>query len=224
MTRWVPPFAALAAAALLLVCAPGPAESVQTLRSPQVAADVTAPLVAAVALLAWALAAWLLVTALLTAGSRLPGWAGTAAGALLRRVAPAAVRRAVALALGVGVSVGGLGVSAASAATPFHGVAVMHSMDDTPRSTSSLDWPSGTARGPGPSAGGTGKPPGDVVVVRPGDTLWDLAAADLPTSAGPRDVAAAWPSWWSANREVIGEDPDRLLPGQRLEPPGPAPG
>lgn len=134
------------------------------------------------------------------------------------------MRRAVALALGVGMSVGGLGVSTASAAAPPPGVPVTQVVEGAPRPTTGLDWPSGAAQAPDPSAGADEPGGQDVVVVRPGDTLWDLAAAELPSSAGPRDIAAAWPSWWSANRDVIGEDPDLLLPGQRLDPPGPAPG
>jgi hypothetical protein len=34
-------------------------------------------------------------------------------------------------------------------------------------------------------------------------------------------VAAATHAWWQANVDVIGPDPDRLLPGQVLVPPDP---
>jgi nucleoid-associated protein YgaU len=57
------------------------------------------------------------------------------------------------------------------------------------------------------------------VVVRRGDSLWDLAARHLGPDASAADVAAAWPRWYAANRHVIGPDPDLLLPGQRLVPP-----
>jgi nucleoid-associated protein YgaU len=59
----------------------------------------------------------------------------------------------------------------------------------------------------------------DEVVVRRGDTLWDIAARQLGPDASAADVAAEWPRWHRANREVIGSDPDLLLPGQRLVPP-----
>lgn len=59
----------------------------------------------------------------------------------------------------------------------------------------------------------------DVVPVRPGDTLWTLAARHLGPGATAAEVADAWPRWWSANRDVIGGDPDLLLPGQLLRPP-----
>ncbi|EYR61827.1 peptidoglycan-binding protein, partial [Actinotalea ferrariae CF5-4] len=57
--------------------------------------------------------------------------------------------------------------------------------------------------------------------VRPGDTLWDLAAEQLGTAATDAEVAAAWPRWHEANREVIGPDPDVLVPGQVLTVPTP---
>ncbi|MGJ7440307.1 LysM peptidoglycan-binding domain-containing protein [Aquipuribacter sp. MA13-6] len=59
------------------------------------------------------------------------------------------------------------------------------------------------------------------VVVRAGDTLWDLAAEHLGPGATDDEVARAWPSWWQANRAVVGDDPDLLLPGQRLVVPAP---
>lgn len=57
------------------------------------------------------------------------------------------------------------------------------------------------------------------IVVRPGDCLWHLAARALGPAATPRQVADAWPTWWSANRAVIGDDPDLLRPGTTLLPP-----
>lgn len=72
---------------------------------------------------------------------------------------------------------------------------------------------------------------GRAVTVTSGDTLWSIAARALggdetPGGNVPRPrVAAAWPRWYAANRDVIGPDPDRLVPGQRLrvpERPGPA--
>jgi nucleoid-associated protein YgaU len=59
----------------------------------------------------------------------------------------------------------------------------------------------------------------DEVVVRRGDSLWDIAARHLGPDASAADVAAEWPRWHHANRAVIGADPDLLIPGQRLVPP-----
>ena len=60
------------------------------------------------------------------------------------------------------------------------------------------------------------------VVVRRGDTLWDLARRHLGGSATDAEVAAEWPRWHAANRAVIGDDADLLRPGQRLVPPAEA--
>jgi hypothetical protein len=59
------------------------------------------------------------------------------------------------------------------------------------------------------------------VVVRRGDTLWSIAARHLGSTATAAQVALEWPRWHAANRHVIGDDPDRLVPGQLLEPPSP---
>ena len=58
-----------------------------------------------------------------------------------------------------------------------------------------------------------------VVIVQPGDCLWRLAGRALGAAATPARTAAAWPTWWAANRSVIGDDPDLLMPGTRLVPP-----
>lgn len=58
-----------------------------------------------------------------------------------------------------------------------------------------------------------------VVVVRAGDTLWSIAAEHLGSDASARDVAAAWPAWFHANADEIGDDPDHIVPGQRLTVP-----
>ncbi|HEX5532435.1 MAG TPA: LysM peptidoglycan-binding domain-containing protein [Actinomycetales bacterium] len=57
------------------------------------------------------------------------------------------------------------------------------------------------------------------LVVRRGDTLWDICARHLSGDATDAEIAAEWPRWYQANRQVIGADPDRLQPGQRLSPP-----
>lgn len=81
-----------------------------------------------------------------------------------------------------------------------------------------------TPRADQPRAERTGAtPPHTAVVVRPGDTLWGLAERALHDRVGARPsaaaVAAAWPSWWAANREAVGTDPDLLLPGTALVAP-----
>lgn len=265
-----------AAAALLVLAAPSPAGAVQQLRSAGTATDPFGPVVAALSLLAWVLAGWLLSATLLTALGRLPGLAGCLAAAAARRIAPAVVRRAVEVALGLTVAAGVLGASpaAASPSAPAPAPpAALPSLDwagSDPARALDLDWPQPGAPAsaptappapptptptpaapapPGPaspeSAGGptraeastragalpsaeqpgTGQP----IVVRPGDSLWTLAEQELRDSGvspTPTQVASAWPRWWAANRELVGDDPDLLLPGTSLSPPeqSPAPG
>ncbi len=59
------------------------------------------------------------------------------------------------------------------------------------------------------------------VVVKPGDSLWSLTAAHLGPFATDPEIAAVWPLWHEANRDVIGEDPSLLFPGQVLRIPTP---
>jgi nucleoid-associated protein YgaU len=62
------------------------------------------------------------------------------------------------------------------------------------------------------------------VVVHPGDSLWSLAAHELGPDASAAEIAARWPEWYAANRQVIGSDPDLILPGQVLRIPAAATG
>lgn len=57
------------------------------------------------------------------------------------------------------------------------------------------------------------------VRVRPGDTLWAIVARALPDDADDARIAVATKAWHEANRDVIGDDPDRIFPTQRLAPP-----
>ncbi|MEN8581877.1 hypothetical protein ABFP37_04080 [Burkholderia sp. RS01] len=62
---------------------------------------------------------------------------------------------------------------------------------------------------------------GTEVAVRAGDSLWAIAARALGPAASDVEIAAQWPRWYEANRNVIGADPNVLLPGQVLTPPVP---
>lgn len=62
--------------------------------------------------------------------------------------------------------------------------------------------------------------PERVVVVRPGDTLWDLAARQLPRAADDAAVAARCRLIYELNHDLIGDDPDLIHPGLRLRLPG----
>jgi nucleoid-associated protein YgaU len=144
-------------------------------------------------------------------------------------VLPAGARRSAALLLGVGLGVAApvvttvtdLGPSAV-AAVPAAGV------PDWPAAPSPGVSATTAATDPVPDWPGASSAPGDEashVVVR-GDCLWHIAATWLrEQSEGPptdRAIARAVREWWSVNADVIGPDPDRLLPGQLLRAQGPA--
>jgi hypothetical protein len=126
----------------------------------------------------------------------------TWAAALLRAVAPRAVRHAV-----LGGAVGaGLLVPGVASATSVDGLPYP---DRPTGGTAQVDRPVVRARPPVAPA---------PHVVRPGETLWSIAADRLPARAGSADVARAVARWHAANRDVV-DDPDLIHPGQRLRPP-----
>lgn len=230
-------------AATLVLVAPSPATALPALlRS---STDPTSPLLTAVGLCAWACACWLLLcTALTAAGRLLPGVGGRTARVLSTRCAPRAVRRLAQLAVGVTVAtavLGGTGAASADGLRAASGGARLTVSDTTPvpapqlAPPMDLDWPAAPTTVAGAAARSAPTSPaasrsearlptraapvrrtGAEVVVRPGDCLWDLARASLGAAASDRQVAAAWPSWWSANRALIGDDPDLLQPGMHL--------
>lgn len=67
---------------------------------------------------------------------------------------------------------------------------------------------------------GTTTPEGSVHVVRPGDSLWAIAASRLPEDATDAEITASWQAVHRANRAVVGPDPDLVHPAQRLRVPG----
>ncbi len=56
----------------------------------------------------------------------------------------------------------------------------------------------------------------EAYVVQPGDSLWSIAR----THPGPTtSVDQRWRAIWAANRDVVGDDPDLIVPGQTLSLP-----
>ncbi|QWW20311.1 hypothetical protein I6B53_04265 [Schaalia sp. 19OD2882] len=60
----------------------------------------------------------------------------------------------------------------------------------------------------------------DTHVVAGGECLWSISADLLDPDASEADIARAWPTLYAHNRDVIGADPDLILPGQVLHIPG----
>ncbi len=190
-----------------------------------------------------AIGLWLAIATLSTllATLRPRGVLGALATAISRRLAPRSLRRAVTLAVGITL----LGAPLSATAAPHRGAGtaggslavsgIAAGPADAPAagaagaSGAGLTGVSGAATAGGgldpswaavpvPPSRSRGEPVG-AVVVRRGDTLWDLAARHLGSGAGTAEIAAEWPRWYAANRSVIGPDPDQLVPGQHLRPP-----
>ena len=115
---------------------------------------------------------------------------------------PAAVRRLL---------LGGLGV--ALAVSPRTGRSPSARPRSPPASTSGLGLPVPARTG----QPGRADPPRQQIEVRAGDCLWDLAR---PGAAGRGSTGPGRRRWSSAtyrrNRDVVGDDPDLIRPGQRL--------
>ncbi|MCI2237897.1 LysM peptidoglycan-binding domain-containing protein [Paenibacillus sp. TRM 82003] len=161
-------------------------------------------------------------------GRRSPALAPTAS-----RAVPAPVRRVVALAVGLALGTGA--ASAASAApraldagwaaaapqVPGHAVDSGDTHVVTDPGWAPLPPPRTVAAVPAADLPGNARPApaGDEVVVQRGDSLWSLARSLTGTDASPGDVLREQQRLYAANADVIGSDPDVLLPGQVLRLP-----
>ncbi len=157
--------------------------------------DVALTEVAAIALLGCALWMWVATTAVVADVLR-----GTRCSRRCARGIPTGVRRVVLAACGIALA-GGLAQPSYAAGPHVHQAHL-----------SGLPLPDRAVAGP-PHVRRT-------VRVRPGDTLWSLAAHDLPADSPDAGIAARWHAIYAANRSLIGPDPDVIVPGLRLRLPG----
>ncbi|MGY1641324.1 hypothetical protein ACI782_09355 [Geodermatophilus sp. SYSU D00703] len=160
--------------------------------------DVHGPeslLLSGIAALAWAIWAWGVLGLLLTALSGLPGMAGAVARAMTRGLLPAGMRRAAAVALGVGLVTGGPLLAGCTAGPAQPGVALAAAtVDAIP------DWPvAGTApatESPGavsdwPDASPTPGPPAPSAAPAPSTPTPTTPAPSAPASSTPAPPAPA---------------------------------
>ncbi len=192
------------------------------------------------ALLGAVIAAWFclaLAVATGCAAARSTGRAWMLGERLVARAAPGIVRRALVLSAGTGVALAGAALPATAGVDPQPsgdlGWSVTSEEPAAPAPAAPAAPPpvAPPPEPPGPAvpeppapagtapAGTTELAASGVVTVAPGDTLWDIAREHLPAAATPADIATAWPAWYAANDDVIGTDPDLILPGQRLAAP-----
>lgn len=213
----------LGTAYVLKACLPHPRELAGELRSPRAWVAEVGPDAAAGTLartLLWLIALWVACGLAAMAVSLLPGRLGQVGRAVADRVTPAVVRRAVITAAGTSILLSPVAAAAAAPRTP-----------PPPSSPASvlppLGWPldpdvaAGASHGAAPP--GAQPPTADRVTVRPGDSLWSIAADRLGGKPSAARIQAEWPRWYAANRRVIGADPNLLRPGTSLYAPTPAP-
>lgn len=164
--------------------------------------DFPTALIAVAHLAALTVAGWILLVLIgALAHVRLPG-------------VPRALRSALIVPAAVGV-ISAVAVAGPAHADQRHDVAGLP-LPDRPVATAPLERTEPVA--PRPSS-----PDAATITVRPGDSLWSLAAADLPAGASTRQVTASWHAWYATNRDVVGADPDLIVPGQVLIVPDAAP-
>jgi len=210
-----------------------------TATGPAAPADV---LVVVVGALGVAVAGWLGLTVLLSALAALPGALGRVATALAGRLAPAAVRRGVALALGTAFTAAGGAPAVDGSATPRPGPTVTEPPSaSAPDPGFSVTTETLSERRPAASLGPLGPAPRTTerateratrpaaatpqIRVERGDSLWHIAARHLGPDATPGQIAREWRRWYAANRAVVGAEPDLIRVGQVLSaPPAPTPG
>ncbi|HET6394630.1 MAG TPA: hypothetical protein VFG13_17525 [Blastococcus sp.] len=218
-------------AVLLAAVTPSFHEMTGALATAQRTVDTAGPdalVVAAAGLLSWLVWAWGCLGLVLTAAATLPGLLGAVARLGSQVVLPAGARRgaAVLLGLGLGVAAPLAGIATTTLSVPAAAAAPAGGVPD---------WPDGPTATPAPSTaasdragvpdwpGAPAPADGSHVVVR-GDCLWHIAEDRLLDRGPPPtdgEIARAVQAWWAANADVIGPDPDRLLPGQVLRPPVP---
>ena len=173
---------------------------------------------------------------------RLQGLAERVTPALVRRAAAAMVGAGVGVGLAGGSLAGTITAYAGDGARPVSsataaltpgapGAPTPPRLPDLDRPADALPgWtPDRPARVPPPASPSgvhlvatvplKGRAVADEVIVRRGDTLWDIAARHLGPGATSAEIATEWPRWHRANDTVIGPRPDHILPGQRLQPP-----
>jgi hypothetical protein len=168
--------------------------------------DVALTELAAVTLLGCALWLWVVTTVVVAEALR-----GADPSGLAARGVPVGVRRLVLAACGVALA-GGL-AQPAGAADPQ----VRSSHRARLEALTGLPLPD---RAVAPTESAAPTVAARTVRVQPGDSLWSLAAGDLPPGSPDALVATRWRSIYAANRALIGPDPDVIVPGQRLRLPG----
>jgi hypothetical protein len=213
-----------AVAAAVLLAARPPAVPQGDVSAWLAGASVPDAAVVAAWAIGWVAVAWSCVLTVLGVGAAVPGAVGRLCRLLLRAVAPRVIRRMLEVGLGISLAAGpaftGVAMAAPEPARATAPNAVAHSLQQLDGALAALDRPSldrPSLERPAIDRPLTRAP--QPVTVRRGDSLWLIAERGLGHGASNSAIAAEWPRWYAANRAVIGDDPDLVLPGQQLRPP-----
>ena len=218
---------------VLTRCPPDLGELSTGLRSPwrwvaEVGPDAAASTLAGALL--WLVALWVALALTVTAAALLPGRFGRLGRLAAYRLTPVALRRVVAAATSTSILLS----PAAALASPTGG------STPAPAGTSAVlpavGWPTDPAPAagradPASTAGASNADTSnastarnatstDRITVRPGDSLWSIAASRLGAGTPAARIRQEWPRWYTANRRLIGPDPNLIRPGTSLRVPG----
>jgi nucleoid-associated protein YgaU len=170
----------------------------------------------------WLIAGWLLAVAALALLAASARRSGRLASRALDLLTPHFARGLVRILLGAAVAVSTAGPAAAGALPSLAPVpAPVVAAPELPPLLD-LDRPGEATPKPAAQVPRTPAPAGRHRV-RPGDTLWDLAAQRLPAGSSPSGITRAWQRWYAVNRQTIGADPGLLLVGEVLVVPPDSP-
>lgn len=194
---------AVTAGLIGLATTAGPA--VRLLRPDATFADLLVGTCAVAAVLA-AAALWLATAAVACQQLRSPGTSGRPG----RRIGP--LRSVLLAACGVAAVAGPAAATGGDGPAPsLNGLPLP---DRATGTTASTDTSTDASADPGD--------PPRTVQVRPGDSLWTIAARTLGPGASAADVSSYWLRVQALNAATLGADPDLLHPGQQLRlPPTP---
>ncbi|GAB2472400.1 LysM peptidoglycan-binding domain-containing protein [Xylanimonas ulmi] len=145
-----------------------------------------------------------------SAGAATPGSSGTPAGSATTPSASAAASTQAPTSAPT-PSHASTGAGTSGSATADAATAGASRTPQTPGTSAPTEEISPVIVTPAPTSRGA-----ETVVVARGDTLWDIAARDLGGRPTDGEILAAMLAWHQANRAVIGDDPDLILPGQIL--------
>lgn len=179
-------------------------------------ADHTAVVI--VGLLLWILCGWLTIAVACCMGGALPGRGGRVCSRIGRHISPRLARRVLGAA--VGISLGPAVAPSAVASPPTYTVVAVTDLtqdDAVLIEEAGVDWPVQPAIPVSPTESPPAPPDGTTTIaVRPGDCLWSLVEAHLGYGATLAEISDEVDRWWDRNADIIGTDPDLLIPDQVL--------